>query len=456
MAALLKFPSKVPPYKIDIPIPKVEGLGNEYKAASVMLPHQVFSTLYEEWPSQFDQIFCTDKVSEFWERESQHRAPPPHAARTIPLRAWGDDSSRCKTSGFLAMNWCSCLAWNLSANFSLLIFGCLDLKQCDLPSFEKCYTVFVWSMQQLFRGTHPSHYHEGKSWSDLGDAARQKRAGTPLAGTWRAVLCEYTGDWKWLHESLQITWFYIVMEVCWNCLAQNNSGNVCMTNVSHPGPCRNPAAQQHFNDYVAFHHGRLPALARIWQFTLRLCLRIDWMHVGPLGRFSRVAGSCLFSLCGEGRFGVFTGPWAIRVNNALRSAYRKFTKWSNNMKLTHSQGCFTAAQMNCPEYCHQYPDLKAKAHNTVILLRWIAHVCETDTYSEEAKLRSALAWALSSLHLTFSEGPEILSEQQLVISISRFRRDLRPGSRLSTPEFGPRSKRRVAYFFLEIINALCW
>ena len=66
VAALLKFPSKVPPYKIDIPIPKVEGLGNEYKAAIVMLPHEVFSTLYEEWPSQFDQIFCTDKVSEFW------------------------------------------------------------------------------------------------------------------------------------------------------------------------------------------------------------------------------------------------------------------------------------------------------------------------------------------------------------------------------------------------------
>ena len=162
LASRLKFPSLVLPYQIDIPIPKLEGLGTEVKPAFVMLPHEVFSTLYAEWPSQFHEICCTHKVSQFWEMERQHRAPPPRAAQTIPLRAWGDDASHCKTASFMAMSWCSCLAFNIPATFSRLVFGCLDLKQCDLPSFEKCYTVFVWSMEQLFRGIHPSHNHDGK------------------------------------------------------------------------------------------------------------------------------------------------------------------------------------------------------------------------------------------------------------------------------------------------------
>ena len=37
------------------------------------------------------------------------------------------------------------------------------------------------------------------------------------------------------------------------------------------------------------------------------------------------------------------------------------------------------------------------------------------------------------------------------ISISRFRRDLAPGSRLLS-----RSKRLGGYFFFKIVNALCW
>ena len=55
LASRLKFPSLVLPYQIDIPIPKLEGLGTEVKPAFVMLPHEVFSTLYAEWPSQFSR-----------------------------------------------------------------------------------------------------------------------------------------------------------------------------------------------------------------------------------------------------------------------------------------------------------------------------------------------------------------------------------------------------------------
>ena len=316
VASRLKFPGMVLPYKIDIPITKLEGLGTEYKPAFALLPHEVFSTLHAEWPAAFHLIFNTEKVPQFWERERRHRTPPPRAAHTIPLRAWGDDASHCKTNAFMAMSWCSCLAFNLPATISRLLFGCLDLKQCDLPSFEQFYSVFVWIMEQIFRGTHPSHNHDGVPWIELGDPARHQRAGTPLAGTWRAVLYEYTGDWKWLHEAFQIPWYYNVMQICWDCKAENNSGPLCMTNFSHSGPCKSQAAKRPFSEYVAVHHGRLPALARVWMFTLMWCLRIDWMHVGPLGCCSRVAGSCLITLCTEDRFGHFTGKWEIRINNA--------------------------------------------------------------------------------------------------------------------------------------------
>ena len=193
------------------------------------------------------------------------------------------------------------------------------------------------------------------------------------------------------------------MQICWGCLPENNSGPFWITKVSHSGPCKSPAAQRHFSEHIVLHHGQLPALARVWKFTLTLFLRIDWMHVGPLGCCSRVAGSCLISLCTEHRFGHFTGTWPIRTNNALRYAYRQFNKWARDGHLVHSHQCFTAAQLSCSDSCHQFPDLKAKAHNCAIVLRWIAHVCENDVHSEEAMLRSALAWALSSLHITFSE-----------------------------------------------------
>ena len=357
VANRLKFPGMVLPYELDIPIIKLDKMGLDYKHAYVLLPHEIFSALYAQWPEQIFKIFNVKDVPEFWARESRHRTPPPRRTQTIPLRAWGDDASHCKTAAFLLLSWCSCTAFNLSATLSRLMFGALDLKQCDLPSFEKFYSVFMWSMEQLFLGKHPSHNHDGIAWADLGDTVREQRAGSPLAGGWRAVLYEYTGDWKWLHESLQIPWYYNVMQICWGCKAENNSGPLCMTDFTQAGPCNNPAAQRPFHEYRTHHHGRLPALARAWHFTLTTFLRIDWMHVGPLGCCSRVAGSCLISLVTEHRFGHFTGKWEVRINNALRAAYRLFTKWCNQNKLRHSHVCFTAAQLSCSESCHQYPDL---------------------------------------------------------------------------------------------------
>ena len=90
----LEFPGMVLPYQIDIPITMLEGLNTDYKQAFVLLLHEVFSTLHAEWPASFDCFLNTGNISQFWERESRHRTPPPRAAQTIPLRAWGDVIAR--------------------------------------------------------------------------------------------------------------------------------------------------------------------------------------------------------------------------------------------------------------------------------------------------------------------------------------------------------------------------
>ena len=59
------------------------------------------------------------------------------------------------------------------------------------------------------------------------------------------------------------------------------------------------------------------------------------------------------------------------------------------------------------------PDLKAKAHNAMVVCKWLAHVTKDDN-TELGRHRAAVLWGLSYMHTVFSTAPFRLSDEQTV------------------------------------------
>ena len=104
----------------------------------------------------------------------------------------------------------------------------------------------------------------------------------------------------------------------------------------------------------------------------------DWMHCSPLGIEGYSNGATLLELVLEGRWGVFGGPWKIRVGIALKRAFTAFKAFYAGAGLAHSQQQFTAASLSVASGQGYQPNLKGKAHNTMCVTRWLSELLRHD------------------------------------------------------------------------------
>ena len=94
----LPFFDSVQPYHFSAPCPRIKKAGLSKVSVYAALPHEVFATVFTVSQRLFHDIFNTEGITEFWERESATRAiPQGDLTRVVPIRFWGDDSSHCKT-----------------------------------------------------------------------------------------------------------------------------------------------------------------------------------------------------------------------------------------------------------------------------------------------------------------------------------------------------------------------
>ena len=95
------------PYVVTVPINSDKHVGSDSLNVHVILPHELFSVVFDLFPDLCHELFGTVELAKFWTDESAHRNVPSDIADdsgfVIPVRMYGDDAAHCKTNAFIAV-----------------------------------------------------------------------------------------------------------------------------------------------------------------------------------------------------------------------------------------------------------------------------------------------------------------------------------------------------------------
>ena len=146
-----------------------------------------------------------------------------------------------------------------------------------------------------------------------------------------------------------------------------------------------------------------------WHISLN---RGELMHSGPLGAMQDTIGSALEELCLEGVWdGQDLSPWEFRRQVQLNCAFEDFVFWSQSANQQHTLKRFTRLQFCMRTASGSFPCLKGKAHNSLVLCRWLDSVCSAfKNKSSYCRLRWQILWAwVAMFDICLSSDPDFLT-----------------------------------------------
>ena len=114
------------------------------------------------------------------------------------------------------MTWSSVLC-RLESRLSRFLIAAVPLMHALDATLHKVYELTRWSFEAMLSGVFPDRDPEGNPWP--AGSWRAARAGTRIAGPFRAVLAQVLGDWKWLKEAFKLKYGYDRIPVCHLCQA---------------------------------------------------------------------------------------------------------------------------------------------------------------------------------------------------------------------------------------------
>ncbi len=107
-------------------------------------------------------------------------------------------------------------------------------------------------------------------------------------------------------------------------------------------------------------------------------------------------GSALTDMCMEGKFIAIPrfGEWYVKLQIGLNAAYLHFKNHCRDMHLLHTHRGFRVCGLSLKTWSRDFPELKGKAHNSVVVLRWRSFVVlEMRDGSGGDDLRAMTLWA---------------------------------------------------------------
>ena len=405
------------PYHFEIPVEDPDEVGLKDRDQEMMLPHELFGTLFDHKPEVFHSTFCTEGLAEWWAHQDPERMARQGADGDpqclIPVQLYGDNVAVCKTISTLVMLWKSCSSFRQPALQSLLPASSTCLRHTDRMSLEAVFRVLRWSFVVMASGVWPATDHRGQAWPEGSWRRTAGESGKRLAGEYRALWWESVGDWEWIAATFGFDvcrWYYNCVEICHRCPASTRDGPLFYKTLSYACACFQ--MKRALDTYLAA-VGPRPALSDFDGFDLQACILWDWMHIGPLGFEHKACGACLMELVLEGRFGTYRGEWKVRTGIALKHAFRAFTAWASSNHLQHSHQQFTPANLSVAEGAELVPHLKGKAHNLMVVSKWLASVTHLDNATTHQRNRGRVMWAIACLDTVFSTAPFWLSDQDI-------------------------------------------
>ena len=261
----------------------------------------------------------------------------------------------------------------------------------------------MWDFWNAGRGVHAARDHKGMPFPPKSKRAQRVHLldegweeGTLLADGYRLIFTEALGDWKWRKEAWRFKRHYNMgSEICMECNATVR-GPTRFTNFMG---C--PWTASTHEDYLAsFGGAQVPALATLPGYDVVESSMGDLMHEVCLGTAQTTIGSAMVELPLANWWAAPAGgEWRVRATVQLRTAYRDYTMFCRREAIQESQPKFTLARLNITTSLANEPLFKAKAANTMIVLRWLRTVCNEAVrapgYTQHTRDRALAVWALA-------------------------------------------------------------
>ena len=184
----------------------------------IMLPHEIFSFLFENYPTAFKKLFMPggeNDCENFWRQcsgaSTLHGQPALRRLDTkkaVPIGFHGDEvpiGGRGKTWCKLAvvLSFFSLLATSMPTKDSLLwIWACnpAQFVSGDGGSVHAFMLVLKWSLDTLFSGVWPRTDHRGVRYHP--QSREGKKAGKHLAGGYYGIVMALIGDLDYMNKFL--------------------------------------------------------------------------------------------------------------------------------------------------------------------------------------------------------------------------------------------------------------
>ena len=404
LVTLLGEPSCPHPFVSRVELTVLKPRGGEETSPTefpVLLPHELFSHIFEHFPQRFDDIFCNGggvaNLKGFWDGAVALRDPrlkfhsaaqaPRWRERCVPLSLHGDAVATTKigqsgTRSFDVFSWAGLLATGSTKVVKLYTWGVFEPCKTE-AGMSRIWAIVTWSLRALADGIWPETDVDGVPFRK---GTREHRlAGSRLAGDYFAIPWILKADWEHWHKCWWLK-YHSRNDFCEYCDA-NRGPNASMlfnnvrSDAAWKGTIVGPEAWRERNP------NRHPLLA-LPNMSIHN-IECDELHCLYLGVSMYFVGSVLFHLC----YNVLPASAADNLNTIWNDLVKAYGEVGSSCQYSSlSLGMF----VNTATPRGSYPRLKGKGAE---LKDIIAPLCAVfDTYRRRRDRRDDLiAAALSHL-----------------------------------------------------------
>ena len=230
----------------------------------------------------------------------------------------------------------------------------------------------------------------------------------------KVALVRVLGDWQWTADTCHFQQRYDREAICHRCGAtvhgETNYSNL-RSDAKHWDTERSNAI------YMASEAARLSPISMTPGFHVQ-GVWPELMHGGPLGLNLTVAGSVLFEFADEAAWAprLDSGSFVEKLQNQLSAGFSEFKRWQSSSRIYCSQPRFTARRL-CMGKKSNIPTLKAKAHNSSVVILWLEVEARKihDRFPDNTYFRdrAAMLWGLAEFYRVCKRSGQWMSEQEL-------------------------------------------
>lgn len=209
---------------------------------SLLLPHELFHHIYWNYKQAWNKIILpsVDSLKEFWKLQKNHPAYSTvqglaaFQTKLIPFALHGDGTpvigiGKIWSRQLTIFSFNSMLGLGSTKDQQIHIWSFFDETKGD-TTLDQFWALLGWSLTWLRKGVWPDQDHLGHKYLPTSEAG--KRALTPLAEGYAAVVWSLVGDLEYLNSVLQLPHYANKTNPCALCRC---SGGTDSTSWKHCG-----------------------------------------------------------------------------------------------------------------------------------------------------------------------------------------------------------------------------